>query len=373
MKKKEEKKTELSKYTKRQLKLLSQYHEIDYENRIITVTFKGDSIDEYLDLSLSSTEKPCFSKVLLGKISDFSHSVPVEFVINVKLDIKDYKGYDPKDLLNGISDSFEVFAYDMRVESNKISSRTSTLILIGVTLFIWLFALCALKLFGKEESASHNLLHELVFAVGSALLWQAVYFIFLPQDDYSSILYSVLKRVKKIDLCNGVTLLASVNEEEMKKDWLIEKKNYIYARKLVLAVGTGLLCLASYDITEIILTALSFKGEANQIASIIIQAICVVFLILYGMGAMSLYYGKGPFKKAVPIFGSISVLLTMLSSVGYIIDMVQKQDPSQSNIVGLIVNIILVALSVTLLVSSVALIKLEGEPFFFFNKKSKKA
>ena len=62
-------KRELSQYTLRQLEVLSKYYEIDYEKKLVQLCFAADSVDEFLDTSLSTKERPLLSDLLLTKIS----------------------------------------------------------------------------------------------------------------------------------------------------------------------------------------------------------------------------------------------------------------------------------------------------------------
>lgn len=362
MKNKNKKKaSELSKFTLRQLEVLSNYHEVDYDNRLIIITFSCKEISEYLDPTLSTKEKPYFSKELLAKISDVSHSVPSDFNIKVNLKVDDYCGYDPEVIKNSMSDAFELFAYDVRVETNKLGIRTASLIFIAITLFAWLFFVCYSKIFFTYNSEDPNsrLVYEIVFGVGSALLWQAAYFIFLPQSDYASIYYSILDRIKYFSLLDkDGSVLIECSQEHMQRHWVHETKKLLFARRILVIVGTGLLCMASYDLTEVVSFGKAMtSGNNSAIYAFFICLACVIILIVAGIGSVSFYLGKGPFKTVVPFFAGVSIILTSLATISYIIDGVQDK---KFNVVGLIINIILIALSVTLLVCSILLTKYYG-------------
>lgn len=356
------KKPELSKYTLRQLEVLSKYHEIDYDERIISITFCSKELSEYLDPTLSTKEVPYFSKALLGKISDVSHSVPSDFNIKINLQIDDYCGYDPEVVKNSLSDAFELFAYDVRVETNKLGIRTASLVFIAITLFAWLFFICYSKIFFTYNSEDPNsrLVYEIVFGVGSALLWQAAYFVFLPQSDYASIYYSILDRVKYFSLLDkDGNVLVESSQEHMQRHWVHETKKLLFARRILIIVGTGLLCMASYDLTEVISYGKAMTAGNNAaIYGFLVCLAVVIILIIAGIGSVSFYLGKGPFKSVVPFFAGVSVIFTILATISYIIDGVYSGN--KINIIGLVVNILLIALSVTLLVCSIILTKYYG-------------
>lgn len=362
MKKKNKKKApELSKFTLRQLEVLSNYHEVDYDNRFIIITFSCKEISEYLDPTLSTKEKPYFSKELLAKISDVSHSVPSDFNIKVNLKVDDYCGYDPEVVKNSMSDAFELFAYDVRVETNKLGIRTASLIFIAITLFAWLFFVCYSKLFFTydSEDPSSRLVYEILFGVGSALLWQAAYFIFLPQSDYASIYYSILDRIKYFSLLDkDGNVLVECSQEHMQRHWVHETKKLLFARRILVIVGTGLLCMASYDLTEVVSFGKAMTaGNNSAMYAFFICLACVIILIVAGIGSVSFYLGKGPFKSVVPFFAGASIILTSLATISYIIDGVVDK---KFNLIGLIINILLIGLSITLLVCSILLTKYYG-------------
>jgi len=314
------KKTALSNKAVRQLETLKKYYKVDYQNRVITIPIHYAKVSDIVDPNFSNKNHPFIRQEFLASISSKLHSIPIEFVLDVDIKIDDYEGYNEKAVIESIQDAFEIFHFDVVKERTKSNLKVAILIILGVTILAWLFYLCSKKIIGQAGDPTHDTVHELIYTVGAVVLWEAVYIIFLPDDSYKDISYTLLWRISNIRLLdNNNKVIAFTNNINMANGWMIETKKERRARYFLLLSGTTLICLSLIKIRDIV--ELVLLNPTKWITYLILpfSILMVIVGILAGIGASSYYRDKGPFKKFVLFFGVIASILYILETIAYIV------------------------------------------------------
>lgn len=313
-------KGKLSEKAKRQLQTLEKYFKIDYEKRIVTIPVHYEKVSDIIDVNYSNKNHPFVQQEFLASISDKLHSIPIEFILDVDIKIDDYEGYNEKSVIESIQDAFELFHYDVIKERTKANLKVAILVILGVTILAWLFYLCSKKIIGQSGDPTHDTIHELIYTIGAVVLWEAVYIIFLPEDNYKDISYTLLWRINNIRLLNNNDkVVAFTNNINMVNGWIIETKKERRARYFLLLSGTTLICLSLIKIRDIVELVLLNPTKWVTYLILPFSILMVIFGVLAGIGASSYYRDKGPFKRFVLFFGVIASILYLLETITYIV------------------------------------------------------
>lgn len=313
-------KSELSSKAIRQLATLKHYFKIDEKNRIVTIPLHYKKVSEIFDINLDSKEHPFVKREFLVTISSILHSIPIEFLIDVDVKIDDYEGYNPTIILDSIKDAFELFHYDVIKEKTRSNLKVAILIFLGVTILAWLFYLCSKKLIGPTGDPTHDTVHELVYTVGAVVLWEAVYIIFLPDDEYKDVSYYLLWRMNSLRLLDKKSnILKETNVINMNNSWMIETKKEKRARYFLLLSGTTLVCLSVIKIRDIVENIILHQNEWSIYLITPLAVLIVIFGFIAGLGAISYYRDKGPFKKFVLFFGIVASIFYIIETIAIIV------------------------------------------------------
>ena len=345
-----------SKKTARQIEVLKRYYHVDIVERKVIIPYHFKKTSDFVDTTVCGKNNPVINHDFLVSLSNIIHSIPIEFNVSADIIIDDYEGYDKQILLNAIKDDFEIFCYDVNKEKNKNGMRVSILIIFGITVLAWLFFICSRQWVGKSGDPLHDLIHEIVYTVGAVVFWEAIYIIFLPDSEYNSVSFSLLSRINGIALLDkNHYILAEMNEIKMKQSWLVETRMERRSRKLLLAAGTMMLCIAGYSLTTLVAIILDYN-ENPTLYSIFIPLLIVgnIISILSGIGAVSFYIGKGPFRRMVPFFGVI-VLLSNASELT--VSILQMIFAKQNLIPNIVVSSLLLFVGIIYLVATIILSK----------------
>jgi len=314
------KNSELSNKAIRQIQTLSKYFKIDYKNRIITIPIHYLKASDIIDINYSNKNHPFVKQDFLASISSKLHSIPIEFLLDIDIKIDDYEGYNKDAVIESIQDAFEIFHYDVIKERTKSNLKVAILIIFGVTILAWLFYLCSKKIIGQSGDPTHDTVHELIYTVGAVVLWEAVYILFLPDDSYKDISYTLLWRINNIRLLDkNDKVIALTNNVNMSNGWMIETKKERRARYFLLLSGTTLICLSIIKIRDIVEMIILNKTQWLTFLVVPFSILMVITGVLAGIGATSYYRDKGPFKKFVLFFGVIASIFYILETITVIV------------------------------------------------------
>lgn len=332
----------LSINAKRELEVLSHYYQVDYEKQVVTIPAHFHKASEIILNYIGDKKHPVIVDGFLEDLSKISHSIPAPFQVSVSLTIDDYEGYSHNAIMNSMQDALEVFNYNIKKQRNVNHIKMSLLIAAGVVIFAWLFYVCSFKFFEEEETL-HNTIHEIIYTIACVLLWEGVYILFLPEQKYESVSFSILQKIKEIALKDKKgKVLVKRSLEELKEDWVHEGKWQRRCRSIFLITSTGYLCLALCGLPGIITLFLATKDSALNLCLAILSTGLALLLCLTSFSTLSYYNGTGPFKRFVlPLnIASLSIIAINLSL--YITNLIVYK---QTSIFWLVSNSILMVIA----------------------------
>jgi len=353
----ETKKYGFSGSTLKHLKTLQRYYDIDLQKRVITIPLHFKHVDEIIEIGVGKETNPVIKRSLLAKISSLAHNIPYEFKIDIDLKIDDYAGYEHANIARSLLDAFEMFHYDLGRKRVNSSIKLIILVVIGVILFAWLFYLCSKHWFGKQGDPTHDTIHELVVTLATVFIWESVYIAFIYDNAYEGISGKLFNRIKTIKLFDSKNvMLDQITNQTIKESWFFDNRIQTISRGTMFIAATTLLCLSGCKAIDIVEAFIKYKDSALALASANITLVSVVVSVLGGIGAISFYRDKGPFKKLLLGLSSINLALNIADVVLCSIAVNQKVD---WGLKGLVLALIALVLSAIFLASIIILKKQE--------------
>ncbi|MCQ2792637.1 MAG: hypothetical protein MJ208_03860, partial [Bacilli bacterium] len=198
-------------------------------------------------------------------------------------------------------------------------------------------------LFGDDD-IMHNTVHEIVYTIACVLLWEGVYILFLPEQQYHSISYSILTKINHFAFLNKQNkVLINRSLDELKTDWVHESKIQRRFRRLFLITATGYICLALCGLPEIMAIILNITSSLLNIPILVLSLSLAVLLCLSSFANISFYCGSGPLQKRALTLNVISLVILVANLFTHITNFLLY---NQNNIFLLIANSILVIIAI---------------------------
>ena len=311
------KQTPLNPKVQRQIEILQKYYDIDVENRIINfVLYYEKASDILVNDVVTLGDIPRFNSDVLRRVSEILDTFPLEFKVNLSLQIDDYEGYSPKALLNSFNDSLEMLNYS--IYRDKSIRWLTSAILVFISM-----AILTLRIFAGEKGILdvNGMVYEMIDIVAWVFLWQAVTVLFLTPQEVRSISYKIIYRLLSVYFLDKKgEKLVGIEGEDIDKEWLRETKKEKGGRILLLIGGTAFITLGVTTIYSVIsdisnaITAFSV-GESGFtfLVMALLDLVLVVIYAIGGIGAINIHRGRGPFRKAVKVFAILSLLVLLIS------------------------------------------------------------
>lgn len=342
-------KQELTPRIRRQIEIISKYYDIDYENRIITLELHYESVDELFESDFVGKGIPSFKEDILKRISGILESFPEEFTANLKLSIDDYKGMDPKKITESLKDSLELFNYHVHHEKSYRWVEAVILALISVAiLFVRKFAL------DNKIIDDSVLLTEMLDITAWVFLWQGVTVLFLGQDTLNDINFKLISKLNTVSLLDkNKNIVNSINRAEIEKDWVQISKKEKVSRKMLIIAGAVSLATGITNISGILQYAFvpELYSTPILIITLVVAILGVLIAIFGGIGAISLFREKGPFKKAVPATAFIYLVVDVALVSVMVLSMVVSNISIKEIIAAIVALIISFGASILYFVS----------------------
>lgn len=361
------KEKQLSPKIERQIKIISKYYDIDYENRVINLSLHYNSVDDLFETDFVGKGTPVFKDAVLQRISDIITLFPDEFRADIKLFIDDYKGYEPEKVFESFQDSLEMFHYQVHKEKSFrwIEAVVLALISVGI-LFV--------RKLGLNNSFINDsmLITEMLDITAWVFLWQGVTVLFLNSDTVNEISFNIIRKLKSVTfLDKKKKALVFADQETIEKDWIQVSKKENVSKKMLIISGaisfaTGVTSVA--DTVQSLFTEGIFSTVLSSIV-VIVAFTSSVLAILGGIGAISLFREKGPFQKMVPVL-AIVYLLSDIILLGASIALMAGTSLSLKDIISFIVSLVLsMGASVLYFISYILLRRSKKQDRIKYSKK----
>lgn len=321
----------------RQIEIISKYHKVDFEEKIIYLDLHYEKASEIIETDISSLSRPRFKFDILKRASDIISSFPRDYFISINIIIDDYENADPHSLIESFRDELEIFHYSIINEKNHNWIISVILVLVSTSLlFFRLFA-------GNSKIISTDgMFYEMLDIIAWVFLWEAVSVMFLSQRELYGVSMSFNDRVLKISLSNkGNETVVEMAREDIVRDFVNERKLQKTGRILLLLGGGALFSTAfmdSFTLVSLLVSTIQsgFPKEPFLYIFLGVYTAEVTLFALGGIGAFSTFVERGPFRKVVPVLAYFCILISLLLSGVFILLCVQTKsiDPSSVAQIG---------------------------------------
>lgn len=318
--------------TLRQINILRRYYSVDMQKRVVEVRLHYENAKDMIIDDLIVTERPQIRNDVLERISEIETYIPDEFSVHFSLQVDDYQGYDHKLLLDALCDALEIF-HNTHLEKKRHMTGKSALIMIGGLIFLTVWGAMEV-LMTEDQSSTQVILKEFLNMFSCALLTEAVIWAFLEARETNSIEYDFVRKFSEISFLDASGQVKCVMaREEIIKEWHLIDRTDLRVRTTVLIFGVIQLCLNILLLGDVSVTL----KDAHETTSNLFTSFDVVNIIascIAGIGAVSLYRGRGIFRTATLPATSLVIVLDI---VQMIIVLTQLKDYLHS--IGLIATV----------------------------------
>ena len=300
----------------RQIEILQKYYDIDVDKRVINFVLYYEKASDILVNDVTTLgDAPRFNNDVLRRVSEILDTFPLEFKVNLSIQIDDYEGYSPEALLESLKDALEMFNYTI-YRSKGINWFTAAMLA-----FVSM-ALIFLRIFAAEHGIINpdGMFYEVVDIVAWVFLWQAVTIMFLTPQEFRSISFKIMHRLLSVGFMDkDKNALIVVKNEHLEEEWMRETKKEKVGRILSLIGGTAFITVAVANLAQFIANFgdavnVAILGEPSLFSFIVafIDLLSFVVFAIGGIGAIAVHRGKGPFRRAVKVFAVLSLIVATL-------------------------------------------------------------
>ena len=304
----------------RQLELIDKYYYLDKEKKIIDVDLNYDSVDDILDKEIGNPNNPQFSKNVLETMDSIIENIPTGYKVNINLVLKDYKGYDPKILMETFNNTLELRRYSSR--KKKLNKQVFSGILIFIGISIMLLMIICRNYINFDNDIQDEIFSEVLDIAAWVFVWEAVTILFLEDPGKSKLAIEIRRKVNKITFYthdNEEPLLSETNDEIF-KNWESISRIKTASRYMLLVSSVAFLFLAVYSIYDFFKNFNEAVKLVNIVVLIIIGIIQFVVKIFAGVSGIQLFLNKP--VRHYKLLGAYSVIMLIgfcVSIVGIIV------------------------------------------------------
>lgn len=291
----------------RQLELIEKYYYLDKEKKIIDIDLNYDSTDDLLDKEIGNPNNPQFSKDVLETMDSIIENIPAGYKVNINLVLNDYKGYNPKVLMETFNNTLELRRYSSRKKRLNKQVFSGILILIGIT--ILLFMIICKNYIKFDNEIQSEILSEVLDIAAWVFVWEAVTLLFLDDSGNTKLAVEIRRKVNKITFYthDSEEPLLSETNEEIFKNWESISRIKTASRYMLLVSSVAYLFLGVYSIYEFVKDFSEASATVNVVFLTIVGIIQLVAKIFAGVAGIKLFLNKP--VKHYKLLGTYSVII----------------------------------------------------------------
>lgn len=288
------KKIEENEIVKRRIELLKKYYPIDEENKIVTIKLYYEHASELLDYTVGEESCEMFDNSFLEKLNSVFEKIPVNYKADVILEIKDYDGYSPEDIMEKFNDLIELNSYNVVRTSKKNKLVSALLILIGVLILVFNQIFFEYEIYGIKGELESLILQEFFDIVSWVFIWQAVTVLFLSPTDVGIQIFSISKKLNKFCVAKDNDIIIEEKRDSILNRCKIDTSFSKVKKNILLVTSTTLIFFGLiYLIDPLKPSSWAYnESYAGTIIGNIIAILIGVTVILAGINGLSRFSNK---------------------------------------------------------------------------------
>lgn len=304
----------------RQLLLLKKYYEVDEDNKIVTVDIHYDKASDFLNTNVGNIENPIIRDDALENVNNIIQNIPVAFKVKINFNIKDYEGYDSKNIIQSFNDTLELNQYTSRRNRQKKNLIAASLILVGVILLCFMVIGKNLNWFGEDTKA--EVIAEIINIAAWVFVWEAVSMLFLEKSEQKIFALRIRTRVSEIVMLENETgkILSRESAQSIFGKWENEGNLKRYGKLATLVSSMILLFSSFYSFYELIYSIALIK-DANWFLILfwVISFISSSAYLFAGIAGLRNYIGRrGGISKLMGLYVVILIANFTLLIINFV-------------------------------------------------------
>lgn len=311
--------------SQRQLQILSKYYDIDEEKKEITVSMHYDHADDIIASDVQGKEQPWVTRDFVSRIYQIVDDLPIDYKVNLNVNIDDYDGIDPKVLGNSINDGVELNHYRSNKDIRKKRMTATVLMVTGVLVLFFMGIGTLNSWFGAGETES--LVQEVLDIIGWVFVWEATSILFLEPSDSKKTDLLLQTRIRQIALYNYEKDLVFKEDRDTILDSWIDASRSQKTGSVLLLISGGLTLAyaAAYlisSITNLVNNVSSGEVEGGGVITLLVifYLSFTIILTVQGFAAFSVYAQHGKLQKLAGPFAIISSVLAIIEIIYHAVD-----------------------------------------------------
>lgn len=315
MKKKQKKQQEEN---GRELDLLSAYYPVDRKKKLVKAGFHVDSLEELLSPpaapGLRAPLKEDFFETCMASIAPF----PEPYCLEAEVVVSDWGDHTPREFAQTVRDAMEMRQNTKRLQGRKVLFLSAIFVIVGF--FILAVLLCGQDLGWFGTGFSAELWNRALDTVGTVLLWEAAFMVFLDTSERSVSEPKLYKRLAYLTFRRpDGSLLYRISNKQLfhHTNWFFWLKRIV--RDCILISSCGFVVSGINGMMSLFQMPQIWDGT---IQSWIGGAACLLFVcqILAGVGGFYLFWGRHngltAFSRGYAVVLLVIVALMMVVMVG---------------------------------------------------------
>ena len=288
------KKIDENEIVKRRVELLKKYYPVDEENKIITIKLYYEHASELLDYTVGEESCVMFDNSFLEKLNSVFEKIPVNYKADVILEIKDYDGYSPNDIMEKFNDLIELNSYNVVRVSKKNKLVSALLILVGILILVFNHLFYEYGIYGIKEELESSILQEFFDIVSWVFIWQAVTVLFLSPSDIGIQIFSISKKLNKFSVAKDSDVIIEEKRDSILNRCKIDTSFSKVKKNVLLITSTTLIFFGLIYLIEPLKPSSWAYNEAyvGTIIGNIIAILIGIVVVLAGINGLSKFSNK---------------------------------------------------------------------------------
>lgn len=266
------------------IKDYSDVFDYDLDHGIVSIDFRFDSVDDFIDKSLSNEKHYMFKEDDISDLLSMIATIPKNIKVNINYCFSKLGKYNPNTLLDSLKKAIKSRFYTVDEAHRRKIAFSFLFMVVGIIIIVLSYNKMHFGLFESNDDVISNIVKDIFGELSSMLIWEAGCIFFLTYDDEVINKVDVYRRFNSFTIKNkNNKKLASIERKDIYNDWPIVDRKVRIADYTVLFI---VLYVAISNTIEIVglLTGIyqvEQKYFIGFVAGNLVTVINLVLVILY--------------------------------------------------------------------------------------------
>lgn len=322
---------------KTEVERLKQYYPYNEEERVFTIPYHYERLDEILDKTNLASKKPKADYKVLKDIEGSLNGIPNGYKADIEITIDDYQGRNCGFVMNALRDITNEKQFIATKENEKNSIKAGIITLVGVFCIILSFAGDYFNWWGASNSVVNNTITGFLNVYAVVFIWEAVNMTVIRGNPFIKDHINLLKKMRYF-------IIKDNNGKEIKE--LLNDIDYSFSNFRFRAISNTSLMFCSFAFFGLTMLRLiryfsAFFIMHYEIPTYELSLTPALLSLMCVLGAFGILIYKGYLKFLLPsLIISIALFATCIVNLVLVIINQNSQEAFVASIAFLVVSFI---------------------------------